>query len=198
MFRTVAKVAIIKKAVQPRNPAPVNNNYNPPPPNTANYPNTNPTYIPAYNPAYENAYASVDPFLSNLGHVNYIAIATRDIEKSIHFWRTIMGATKVSGKMTNPEHGVYTVFVDLGQTKIKLMQPIDEKSPISGFFQQNPTGGIHHICINVSDLALAIQKTKDNNIRSLGEATIGAHGFPVILLNPQDCGGVLIELEEHK
>ncbi|PVU99185.1 hypothetical protein BB559_000909 [Furculomyces boomerangus] len=194
MFRSAARLVSLKRVYRASNCTLVKSSYSTSSSGSRHFSSTN----PSYNTDKENASASVDPFLKNLGCINHVAIATKDAKKSSDFWRNIMGATRVSEKVPQPEHGVYTVFIELGQTKIELLEPIDEKSPISGFLQKNPTGGIHHICINVSDLALAIQKTKDNNIRSLGQVKIGAHGLPVIFLHPKDCNGVLIELEEHK
>ncbi|KAJ3124900.1 hypothetical protein HK098_000727 [Nowakowskiella sp. JEL0407] len=98
-----------------------------------------------------------------------------------------------------PEHGVYTVFVNLGNTKIELLHPLGDNSPISNFLKKNPSGGMHHICLEVSDLESALEDLTGKGIRSLDKKPkIGAHGLPVVFLHPKDCGGVLVELEEHK
>lgn len=86
--------------------------------------------------------------LWKLGRLNHIAIAVPDIEKATALYRDVLGAT-VSEKVPLPEHGVYTVFVELGNTKLELLHPLGEKSPIAGFLQKNKSGGMHHICIEV-------------------------------------------------
>ncbi|XP_023143388.1 methylmalonyl-CoA epimerase, mitochondrial [Amphiprion ocellaris] len=134
--------------------------------------------------------------LWKLGRLNHIAIAVPDMEKATALYRDVLGAT-VSDKVPLPEHGVYTVFVELGNTKLELLHPLGEKSPIAGFLQKNKSGGMHHICIEVDDINAAIVDLKAKNIRTLSaEPRIGAHGKPVMFLHPKDCDGVLVELEE--
>ncbi|XP_065060160.1 methylmalonyl-CoA epimerase, mitochondrial-like [Rhopilema esculentum] len=131
-----------------------------------------------------------------LGKLNHVAIAVPDMEKACKLYKDAFKAN-VSEKVPQPEHGVYTVFVELGNTKIELLSVYGENSPIAGFFKKNPAGGIHHICIEVDDVRQAMESMKENNIRVLDkEPKIGAHGKPVVFLHPKDCGGVLIELEE--
>ncbi|KAI9293357.1 methylmalonyl-CoA epimerase [Neoconidiobolus thromboides FSU 785] len=131
-----------------------------------------------------------------LGRLNHVAIAVPDIEASTRFYKDILGA-EVSSKEALPDHGVYTVFVNLGNTKIELLHPYGENSPIQNFLNKNQSGGIHHICIEVDDVFKALQDLTSQNIRSLDKKPkIGAHGKPVIFLHPKDCGGVLVELEQ--
>ncbi|KAI9286369.1 methylmalonyl-CoA epimerase mitochondrial precursor [Umbelopsis sp. AD052] len=132
-----------------------------------------------------------------LGQLNHVAIAVPDLEKSTQFYKTVMGA-QVSGVQELPEHGVSTVFVSLGNTKIELLHPLGEKSPIAKFLEKNKDGGIHHICIEVDDVYAAIKDLTAKNIRALNpEPKIGAHNKPVVFLHPKDCGGVLVELEQR-
>ncbi|XP_076148048.1 methylmalonyl-CoA epimerase, mitochondrial [Alosa pseudoharengus] len=138
----------------------------------------------------------VPPSLWKLGRLNHVAIAVPDLEKATALYRDVLGA-QVSATMPLPEHGVYTVFVELGNTKLELLHPLGEKSPIAGFLQKNKSGGMHHICIEVDDIKAAILALKAQNIRMLSaEPRIGAHGKPVMFLHPKDCDGVLVELEE--
>ncbi|KAI3659595.1 hypothetical protein MP638_002043 [Amoeboaphelidium occidentale] len=133
--------------------------------------------------------------LWNLGVLNHVAIAVPDIEKSTEFYKNVLGA-KVSAKVPQPEHGVYTVFVELGNTKIELLHPYGDNSPIQNFLNKKPDGGIHHLCIEVDNVHAALKDLTSKGIRSLDkEPKIGAHGKPVVFLHPKDCGGVLIELE---
>lgn len=134
----------------------------------------------------------------SIGKINHVAIAVPDLEKATSLYRDVLGA-KVSDAHPQPDHGVYTVFVELGDTKIELLHPMGDKSPIANFLEKNKSGGMHHICIEVNDINAALADLSKHNIRSLGkEPKIGAHGKPVMFLHPKDCGGVLVELEEEK
>jgi methylmalonyl-CoA/ethylmalonyl-CoA epimerase len=130
-----------------------------------------------------------------LGKLNHVAIACPDLEKASGFYKKL--GANVSEAMPQKEHGVYTVFVNLGNSKIELLHPLGENSPIAAFLEKNKAGGIHHICIEVRDINEAIKVVKSLGIRTIGnEAKIGAHGKPVIFLHPKDCLGVLTELEQ--
>ncbi|KAJ1180894.1 hypothetical protein NDU88_006105 [Pleurodeles waltl] len=131
-----------------------------------------------------------------LGRLNHVAIAVPDLEKARTLYQDVLGA-QVSETVPVPEHGVYTVFVELGNTKLELLHPLGADSPIEGFLRKNKTGGMHHICIEVDDIKAAVAALKERNIRILSEEPkIGAHGKPVIFLHPKDCHGVLVEFEE--
>ncbi|KAM9494886.1 methylmalonyl-CoA epimerase, mitochondrial [Clarias gariepinus] len=139
---------------------------------------------------------SVPPSLWKLGRLNHVAIAVPDLEKATALYQDVLGA-QVSATVPLPEHGVYTVFVELGNTKLELLHPLGEKSPIAGFLQKNKAGGMHHICIEVDDINSAIADLKAKKIRLLSpEPRIGAHGKPVMFLHPKDCDGVLVEIEQ--
>jgi len=132
----------------------------------------------------------------SLGRLNHVAIATADLDQATALYRDVLGA-KVSPSTPLPEHGVYTVFVELGNTKLELLYPLGENSPIKGFLEKNKSGGIHHVCIEVDDIKAAMTQLKSKKMRCLSEEPkIGAHGKPVVFLHPKDCGGVLIELEQ--
>ncbi|KAL7833442.1 hypothetical protein AOLI_G00284020 [Acnodon oligacanthus] len=138
----------------------------------------------------------VPTVLWKLGRLNHVAIAVPDLQKATALYRDVLGA-HVSAVVPLPEHGVYTVFVELGNTKLELLHPLGEKSPIAGFLQKNKSGGMHHICIEVDDINSAIGDLKAKNIRLLSqEPRIGAHGKPVMFLHPKDCDGVLVEIEQ--
>ncbi|XP_075711315.1 methylmalonyl-CoA epimerase, mitochondrial isoform X2 [Rhinoderma darwinii] len=134
--------------------------------------------------------------LWNLGRLNHVAIAVPDLEKAKSLYQNVLGAT-VSETVPLPDHGVYTIFVELGNTKLELLHPLGQNSPISGFLHKNKAGGMHHICIEVDDIKKAMSDLKQKNIRLLSEEPkTGAHGKPVVFLHPKDCDGVLVELEE--
>lgn len=132
-----------------------------------------------------------------LGRLNHVAIATLDITKAAALYRDTLGA-EVSAPVDLPEHGVTTVFVSLPNTKVELLQPLGDGSPIARFLAERPDGGIHHMCYEVADIRKARDQLKGQGARVLGdgEPKIGAHGKPVLFLHPKDFGGVLIELEQ--
>jgi methylmalonyl-CoA/ethylmalonyl-CoA epimerase len=130
-----------------------------------------------------------------IGRLNHVAIAVRDIAKASDVYRQTLGA-QVSEPMAQPAHGVTTVFITLPNTKIELLEPLGEGSPIAKFLDRNPDGGIHHVCYEVDDIGAACDKLKAQGARLLGEAKIGAHGKPVLFLHPKDFCGTLVELEQ--
>ena len=132
-----------------------------------------------------------------IGKLNHIAIAVPDIKEAADKYRNIFGA-KVSEEVEQPDHGVTTVFIDLWNTKIELLEVLGEDSPIQKFIDKNPKGGMHHICLEVKNINDAIEKlnTHEVSITGTGKPKIGAHGKPVVFLHPKDCNGTLIELEE--
>ncbi|AXK80154.1 methylmalonyl-CoA epimerase [Pseudolabrys taiwanensis] len=132
-----------------------------------------------------------------IGRLNHVAIAVRDIAKASAVYRDTLGA-EVSEKVAQPDHGVSTVFIHLPNTKIELLEPLGEGSPIAKFLDKNPDGGIHHVCYEVDDIKAARDKLKADGARVLGdgEPKIGAHGKPVLFLHPKDFCGTLVELEQ--
>ncbi|XP_065845737.1 ethylmalonyl-CoA/methylmalonyl-CoA epimerase-like [Oscarella lobularis] len=139
---------------------------------------------------------SVPERLWKVGRLNHVAIAVSNLDEATKLYRDVLGA-QVSDPMPQPDHGVYTVFVNFENTKIELLYPLGEKSPIEKFLQKNPSGGMHHVCLEVNDIKAAIESLQKHNVRPLNpEPKIGAHGKPVVFLHPKDCNGVLVELEE--
>lgn len=132
-----------------------------------------------------------------LGRLNHVAIAVPDVGAASAIYRDTLGA-RVSAPVAQPDHGVTTVFVDLPNTRIELLEPLGEASPIAGFLARNPSGGIHHICYEVGDVRAASKQLAAKGVRVLGdgEPKIGAHGKPVLFLHPKDFSGTLVELEE--
>lgn len=132
-----------------------------------------------------------------LGRVNHIAIAVQDLTGAAATYRDTLGA-KVSAPQALPEHGVTVVFVELENTKVELLEPLGEGSPIAAFLSKNPSGGMHHICYEVADILAARDKLTAKGARVLGDGTpkTGAHGKPVLFLHPKDFDGTLVELEQ--
>ena len=132
-----------------------------------------------------------------IGRLNHVAIAVPDLEVATATYRDTLGAT-VSAQMAEPDHGVTVVFVKLPNTKIELLHPLGENSPIAAFLDKNPSGGMHHVCYEVDDIIKARDQMKSGGARVLGdgEPKIGAHGKPVLFLHPRDFCGTLVELEQ--
>lgn len=132
-----------------------------------------------------------------IGALNHVAIVVPNLSAAAARYRDTFGAA-VSEPVELPEHGVITVFVTLANTKIELLHPLGEGSPVAKFLERHPTGGIHHLCFEVKDIVAATEKLAADGIRILGsgKAKPGAHGKPVVFLHPKDCFGTLIEIEE--
>lgn len=132
-----------------------------------------------------------------IGRLNHVAIAVPDLEAAAAQYAGTLGA-KVNPPQDEPDHGVTVVFIELPNTKIELLHPLGENSPIAGFLAKNPAGGIHHICYEVEDIIAARDRLKEAGARVLGsgEPKIGAHGKPVLFLHPKDFQGTLVELEQ--
>ena len=132
-----------------------------------------------------------------IGRLNHVAIAVRDLAAASALYRDTMGAA-VSAPLAQPAQGVTVVFIELPNTKIELLEPLGEGSPIARFLERNPDGGMHHICYEVEDILAARDRLKAGGARVLGdgEPKIGAHGKPVLFLHPKDFNGTLIELEQ--
>ena len=132
-----------------------------------------------------------------IGRLNHVAIAVPDLDAASTQYRDMLGAT-IGEPQPEPDHGVTVVFIDLPNTKIELLHPLGEDSPIAAFLAKNPAGGIHHICYEVDDILAARDKLVASGARILGsgEPKIGAHGKPVLFLHPKDFTGTLVELEQ--
>ena len=132
-----------------------------------------------------------------IGRLNHISIAVPDLAKAAAMYRGMLGA-EVSAPEPQPEHGVTTVFITLPNTKVELIAPLGDNSPIAKFLERNPDGGMHHVCYEVPDIRAARDALKAAGARILGdgEPKIGAHGKPVLFLHPKDFAGTLIELEQ--
>ncbi|MBT3070405.1 methylmalonyl-CoA epimerase [Rhodomicrobium sp. Az07] len=133
-----------------------------------------------------------------IGRLNHVAIAVKTIEAAAAVYRDTLGA-EVSETVAQPDHGVTTIFIALPNTKIELLEPLGENSPIAKFLEKNPDGGIHHICYEVDDILAARDRLVAKGARVLGsgEPKTGAHGKPVLFLHPKDFCGTLVELEQR-
>lgn len=132
-----------------------------------------------------------------IGRLNHVAIAVPDLAAASRLYRDSLGA-RVSEPLPQPDHGVTVVFVELPNSKVELLHPLGESSPIARFLEKNPDGGMHHLCFEVDDILAARDQLKASGARVLGDGNprIGAHGKPVLFLHPKDFQGTLIEIEQ--
>ena len=132
-----------------------------------------------------------------IGRLNHVAIAVPDLAAAAQVYEQTLGAT-VSEPQDEPDHGVTVVFVELPNTKIELLHPLGDNSPIAKFLEKNASGGMHHVCYEVDDIIEARDKLVDEGatILGTGEPRIGAHGKPVLFLSPKDFCGTLVEIEQ--
>ncbi len=132
-----------------------------------------------------------------IGRFNHVAIAVPDLAAAMVVYRETLGAA-VSAPLAQPEHGVTVAFVTLPNTKVELLEPLGEDSPLAGFLERNPAGGVHHLCFEVDDIIAARDRLSAEGARVLGdgEPKTGAHGKPVLFLHPKDFCGTLVELEQ--
>ena len=132
-----------------------------------------------------------------IGRLNHVAIAVPDLDAAAAMYKTQLGAA-VSPPCALPDHGVTVVFVTLSNSKVELMAPLGDTSPIRSFLDRNPAGGMHHLCFEVADLLAARDRLLATGARVVGsgDPMLGAHGTPVLFLHPKDFCGTLIELEE--
>ena len=132
-----------------------------------------------------------------IGKLNHVAIAVPDLEKAAATYRDVLGA-KVSAPLPQPAHGVTVIFIELPNSKVELLHPLGERSPIQAFLDKNPAGGMHHMCFEVEDIIAARDQLAANGARVLGDGQpkIGAHNKPVLFLHPKDFYGCLLELEQ--
>ena len=132
-----------------------------------------------------------------IGRLNHVAIAVPDLDAAAEQYKSVLGAD-VGAPQDEPDHGVTVVFITLPNTKIELLYPLGENSPIIGFLEKNPAGGIHHVCYEVDDITQAAETLKASGARVLGDGNpkVGAHGKPVLFLHPKDFNGTLVELEQ--
>ena len=131
-----------------------------------------------------------------LGPLNHVGVAVPSLPEAIETYRTLYGATDITEPFDMPAQGVKVCFVNLPNSQIELIEPLNEESPIHNFIQKNPKGGQHHVCFEVDDIHEAVTVMKERGATVLGEPRIGAHGTLIIFVHPKNTNGVLVELME--
>lgn len=131
-----------------------------------------------------------------IGPLNHVGIAVPDIEAACETYRSLYGATDITTPFDMPEQGVKVCFVNLPNSQIELIEPLNDASPIANFLKKNPSGGQHHVCFEVADIHQAVSEMEKRGATVLGKPRIGAHGTPIIFVHPRNSNGVLVELME--
>ena len=131
-----------------------------------------------------------------IGPLNHVGVAVPDIEAAMETYRTLYGATDITTPFEMPAQGVKVCFVNLPNSQIELIEPLDENSPIHNFIEKNPKGGQHHVCFEVDDIHQAVREMNQRGATVLGEPRIGAHGTLIVFVHPKNSNGVLVELME--
>jgi len=131
-----------------------------------------------------------------IGPLNHVGIAVPNLEEAMETYRTLYGATDITTPFDMPAQGVKVCFVNLPNSQIELIEPLNDASPIWNFIQKNPKGGQHHVCFEVEEIHAAVEAMKARGATVLGEPRIGAHGTPIVFIHPKNSNGVLIELME--
>ncbi|MAN75328.1 MAG: methylmalonyl-CoA epimerase [Henriciella sp.] len=131
-----------------------------------------------------------------LGPLNHVGVAVPSLPDAIETYKTLYGATDITEPFDMPAQGVKVCFVNLPNSQIELIEPLNEESPIHNFIEKNPKGGQHHVCFEVADIHEAVEVMKSRGATVLGEPRIGAHGTPIVFVHPRNTNGVLVELME--
>ncbi len=131
-----------------------------------------------------------------IGRLNHVGVAVPKIDAACQVYRDLYGATDITTPFDMPEQGVKVCFVNLPNSQIELIEPLDETSPISNFLKKNPNGGQHHVCFEVDDIHVAMAEMEARGATVLGKPRIGAHGTLIIFVHPRNSNGVLVELME--
>ncbi len=131
-----------------------------------------------------------------IGPLNHVGVAVPDIEAAMETYRSLYGITDITVPFDMPAQGVKVCFVNLPNSQIELIEPLDEHSPIHNFIEKNPRGGQHHVCFEVADIHEAVTEMKTRGATVLGEPRIGAHGTMIVFIHPKNSNGVLVELME--
>jgi len=129
----------------------------------------------------------------NTKKINHIGIAVRSLEASIPFYRDTLGMA-FEGSEEVAEQKVKVAFLAVGESRIELLEPTAEDSPVARFLEKNGEG-IHHIAYQVDDIEQALAALKEQGVRLIDETPRGgAHGTRIAFLHPRASGGVLTEL----
>ncbi len=125
--------------------------------------------------------------------IDHLGIATKGIDEALKFWSEALGLENVHTE-TVEDQKVRVAMLPIGESRIELLEPTSDDSPISKFLEKRG-GGIHHIAVEVEDIVAALEKLKARGMRLIDETPrTGAEGCLVAFVHPGSTGGVLLEL----
>ena len=125
--------------------------------------------------------------------INHLGIATKGIDQALKFWSDALGLENVHTEIVEDQK-VKVAMLSLGESRVELLEPTSEDSPISKFLEKRG-GGIHHIAVEVDDIEASLAKLKLQGMQLIDETPrIGAEGCLVAFVHPAASGGVLLEL----
>lgn len=125
--------------------------------------------------------------------INHLGIATKGIDEALGFWADALGLENVHTEIVEDQK-VRVAMLPLGESRIELLEPTSDDSPISKFLEKRG-GGIHHIAVEVEDIEASLRKLKEKGMRLIDESPrIGAEGCLVAFVHPASANGVLLEL----
>ncbi|HXF03972.1 MAG TPA: methylmalonyl-CoA epimerase [Blastocatellia bacterium] len=128
--------------------------------------------------------------------IDHIGIAVRSLDEALAFFSDALGL-QCTGRETVAEQGVRVAFLPVGESRLELLEPIHEDSPVGRFLRKRGEG-IHHICLMVDDIDVALADLRARNVRLVDETPrCGAEGRKIAFLHPSSSHGVLIELVEN-
>lgn len=133
----------------------------------------------------------------NPTHIEHLGIAVNKLEEVIPFYEKLLG-TKCYSIEEVVDQKVKTAFFKIGQTKIELLEPTSEDSPIAKFIEKNGgRGGVHHVAFAVDGLQSQLDEAAEMGIQLIDkQPRQGAEGLNIAFLHPKSTHGVLTELCE--
>ncbi len=128
--------------------------------------------------------------------LNHIGIAVENINDYINFYKDVLGL-RFEGEETVIEQKVKVAFLTIGETRIELLEPTADDSPVRKFIESKGTG-VHHLAFDVDDIEADLERLKKAGVRLVDEKPrSGAHGTKIAFIHPKEAKGVLVELTQQ-
>ena len=132
--------------------------------------------------------------MSNIKKINHVAIVVEDIESALMFWRDQLGL-KLDHVEDVPSQASKVAFLPIGEGEVELVQPTDPESGLANFLEKRGEG-MHHLCIEVDDIAEMLEILADKHVRLINKEPLELPGRRMAFIHPKSANGVLIELYE--
>jgi len=128
-----------------------------------------------------------------LKKINHLGVAVRSLDEALPFYRDALGMT-FDGTEEVASQKVRVAFLKVGESKIELLEPTAEDSPVAKFLEKNGPG-VHHVAYEVEDMEAAIAHLTASGMKMIDAVPRdGAHGAKIAFVHPKSSGGVLTEL----